>query len=455
MQNHMQGTRYKYSCTCRDHCMNINRTYSLDCDHVKLRLTMKNPTTISELPFMCKWKCSLLLKLQEKNVRNVNIRTYSTKVSPYTLKNETFNNYLQHLEEEFTSLSDGVACGRLTKLDMTRMNILSKTIELYHLVKRKYEELKELSVMETDEEMKQLASEDKSSCLAEIEQLEAALVNSLLPEEPVGDRDIMLEIESGAGGQEAMLFAQQIFEMYRNYAAFKRWQFTPMHIENDTDHGGMRKAVVGLSGHGVFDQMKYESGVHRVQRVPKTEKSGRIHTSTISVAILPQPTEIEINLNEKEIEWQTFRSSGPGGQNAQKVESAVRVKHIPTGITADCQETRSQVKNRKLALAVLCARLYDKQQREVTSKQMVERKMQIGNKDRSIKIRTYNFPQNRITDHRLGQNFYDIDTFMLGGVGLEKMLLELLKEARLENFELIFTDFKNTKDSRISKNARK
>ncbi|KAL4224524.1 translation release factor [Mactra antiquata] len=379
----------------------------------------------------------------------------SQKNTKFTLCNDKYRDYLNHLEEEWQDLDKRRNMGEQLGQDKSlRLFTLQKVVDIYEDVKVKYEELETLSQMLNDEEMKEEALLEHQQCLTDIEDLENNLVDIICPVERLDDSDIVLEIESGAGGQEAMLFAEEIFDMYQQFSTYKGWQFNVTDI-TDSDTGGYRKASATISGQGVYGLLKYEGGVHRVQRVPKTERHGRIHTSTIAVAICPQPSEIDVVLNPKEIQIEVFRSSGPGGQNANVTDSAVRIKHLPTGFTAEIQTTRSQHKNKELALALLRTRIYEKQLSEQMERVTSQRKMQVGNKNRSEKIRTFNFQQDRITDHRLNYNVYDIASFLHGGEKLESLINDLLTEANKENLICLMEEFENSKTKPEKTKARK
>ncbi|XP_060128749.1 peptide chain release factor 1-like, mitochondrial isoform X2 [Zootoca vivipara] len=237
--------------------------------------------------------------------------------------------------------------------------------------------------------------------------------------------DLIMEVTAGVGGQEAMLFTAEMFDMYQQYATYKKWDFEVLEYAA-SDIGGLRHASAVIGGLNTYKQMKFEGGVHRVQRVPKTEKQGRIHTSTMTVAILPQPDEINLTINPKDLRIETKRASGAGGQHVNKTESAVRIVHIPTGVVSECQQQRSQIKNKERAMQILRAKLYSIKLEEETRKTETARKIQTGSRGRSEKIRTYNFPQDRVTDHRISRSVHDIERFMLG----EELLDEMIKSLR-------------------------
>ncbi|XP_042358182.1 peptide chain release factor 1-like, mitochondrial isoform X2 [Plectropomus leopardus] len=249
---------------------------------------------------------------------------------------------------------------------------------------------------------------------------EHKILDLLIPEEAADMSDLVLEVTAGVGGQEAMLFTDEVFDMYQGFAQHHDWSFDILeHMTSEL--GGLRHASASISGPQSYKRMKFEAGVHRVQRVPRTEKQGRMHTSTMTVAVLPQPTEISFTLNSKDLRIETKRASGAGGQHVNTTDSAVRIVHLPTGVVAECQQERSQIKNKEKAMKALRAKLYSMKLEEETSKRYNQRKIQIGTKGRSEKIRTYNFAQDRITDHRIGMTVHDIKSFLLGEDLLDEM----------------------------------
>ncbi|XP_006874423.1 PREDICTED: peptide chain release factor 1-like, mitochondrial [Chrysochloris asiatica] len=303
------------------------------------------------------------------------------------------------------------------------------------LLSEKEQELRETEglLQDENEDLRKLAENEVTLCQKEITQLKHQIILLLVPSEETDENDLILEVTAGVGGQEAMLFTSEMFEMYRQYAAFKRWQFEPLEYVS-SELGGLRHASVSIGGADAYKHMKFEGGVHRVQRIPKTEKQGRIHTSTMTVAILPQPTEINLVINPKDLRIDTKRASGAGGQHVNTTDSAVRIVHLPTGVVSECQQERSQLQNREKAMKRLRAKLYSMHLEEETSKRYNARKIQIGTKGRSEKIRTYNFPQNRVTDHRINKSLHDLETFMQG----EDLLDELVQSlAEYSNYEAL------------------
>ncbi len=282
----------------------------------------------------------------------------------------------------------------------------------YKKTKQEYEDAKELM---TDPEMKDLAEEEMLTAKEQLPKIEEELKILLIPKDPDDDKNVICEIRAGAGGEEAALFAGTLFRMYSMYAERKHWKLEVVN-ENATELGGYKEISFMINGKGAYSRLKFESGVHRVQRVPDTESSGRIHTSTATVAVLPEVEDVEIDINPADIKMEVFRASGAGGQHVNKTSSAVRLIHIPTGMVAECQTERSQVQNREYAMKLLRSRLYEiekaKQDNEIAS----ARRSQVGSGERSEKIRTYNYPQGRITDHRIGMNIYQFEDFLNGNI---------------------------------------
>ncbi len=280
-----------------------------------------------------------------------------------------------------------------------------------------------------DAELVEIARAEMDSLETELEELEEKFRVLIVPRDPNDDKNTVMEIRAGTGGEEAALFAGDLLRMYQRYVELKGWKAEVL-SSNETGMGGFKEMMLLVAGHGAFGRLKYESGVHRVQRVPATEASGRIHTSAASVAVLPEAEEVEIDIEPNELRIDVYRSSGPGGQSVNTTDSAVRITHIPTGLVVTCQEERSQIKNRAKAMKVLQARLLDRAQSEQDQKMSAERKSQIGSGDRSAKIRTYNFPQQRVTDHRINYTTHTLNAVMEGD--LDELIDALHKADVLE-----------------------
>ncbi len=282
---------------------------------------------------------------------------------------------------------------------------------------------REMIAAETDEELKQMAEEDIVRLEKEAAALEKDIRFALLPPDPNDARNIIIEIRPAAGGDESALFAGELYRLYTRFAEIKGWKCETLDFSN-SDLGGIKEAVFSLSGDGVYSRMKYESGVHRVQRVPETEAQGRVHTSTITVAVMPEAEEVELEIRPDELRIDVFRSSGPGGQCVNTTDSAVRVTHIPTGVSVASQQEKSQHRNKEIAMRILRARLLEHLQQEENAKQAATKRAQVGTGDRSERIRTYNFPQNRVTDHRFNVTLYNLPTLMEGD--LDSLLDEII-----------------------------
>ena len=274
---------------------------------------------------------------------------------------------------------------------------------------------KEIIDTSSDQDLVSMAEAELEELKIERDNLEEEIKVLLLPKDPNDDKDIIMEIRAGTGGEEAALFAGDLYRMYSRYAEIRGWKIELIDL-NDTGLGGVKEAIFSVSGNNVYGDLKFESGVHRVQRVPETEGSGRVHTSAASVAVLPEAEDVQIEINQNDLRIDIFRSGGAGGQNVNKVETAVRITHLPTNIVVQCQDERSQLKNRQKAMKVLKARLYDLELKKHNDEISAQRKLMVRSGDRSDKIRTYNFPQNRVTDHRIGLTLYNLSNIMEGHI---------------------------------------
>ncbi|XP_072906518.1 peptide chain release factor 1-like, mitochondrial isoform X1 [Hemitrygon akajei] len=343
--------------------------------------------------------------------------------------------YLRELEREYAESLESLAGCRappgLESDDTTRelqrrVGELAPVVNELLQLRAKEQELRDIeSLLEDDDaDLKRLAESEESGCQATIQGLKTKILSLLIPSEEASSNDLILEVTAGVGGQESMLFAAEMFEMYQGYAAYKHWDFDVLDYRR-SELGGLRHAVASVSGEGSYGRLMCEGGVHRVQRIPRTERQGRIHTSTMTVVVLPQPTEIELTISPKDLRIETKRASGAGGQHVNTTDSAVRILHIPTGVVSECQQERSQLRNRERAMQMLRAKLYGRKLEEETSRRQQARSIQIGTRGRSEKIRTYNFPQDRVTDHRIGKSLYNLKDFMLGEELLDEMIEEL------------------------------
>ena len=315
---------------------------------------------------------------------------------------------------------------------------MEETVEKYREYKKVEADrsaAEEMLLIETDPEMKALLEDEIRTCKKNLEIINEELKILLLPKDPNDDKNVILEIRAGAGGEEAALFAYELYRMYVKYAEKHRFK-TEEIDSNQTELGGIKEVTFSVGGKGVYSRLKFESGVHRVQRVPETESQGRIHTSTVTVAVLPEVEDVQVNIEEKDLIIETCRSSGAGGQHINKTESCIRMVHIPTGIVVNCQDERSQIKNREKAMKVMKSRLYDYYSKQYMDEYSENRKNQVGTGDRSEKIRTYNFPQDRVTDHRINMSVHNIEGFLMGD--LDEMIEALQiadREARLSGEE--------------------
>ncbi len=326
---------------------------------------------------------------------------------------------LEELERRFTELDSaltnpGISSRQRIEYSKERSE-LEGLVSVYRSLKDVAKNIEENCGLLEDSDLASLARDEISALSEEKSALEGKLKGLLLPKDPNVGKNVFLEIRAGTGGDEAALFAADLLRMYTRYCENRRWKIE-MITMNETGIGGIKELVAKIKGRDVYGKLQYESGVHRVQRIPSTEAGGRIHTSTATVAVLPEADEIDLHIEEKELKVDTFRSSGPGGQHVNKTDSAIRITHIPTGIVVQCQDDRSQQKNRAHAMAMLRSKLYEIEQRKRESHISRTRKDQVGSGDRSEKIRTYNFPQGRITDHRIGLTLHKIETVLEGEI---------------------------------------
>ena len=313
---------------------------------------------------------------------------------------------------------------------------LSKIVEKYREYKEVLRQMEDAMSLcdEDDEELRELAKEEVAQLKQVLETLEEELAFLLLPKDPDDDKSVIVEIRAGAGGEEAALFAADLYRMYVRYAERKGWK-VELITANETGIGGYKEIVFRVEGRGAYSVLKYESGVHRVQRVPITEAGGRIHTSTATVAVLPEPDEVDVEIRPEDLRIDTYRASGAGGQHVNMTDSAVRITHIPTGIVVTCQDERSQIKNRAKAMQLLRAKLYDLELRLQHEEMAMERRGQIGSGDRSERIRTYNFPQGRVTDHRIGLTLYNLEEILDGD--LDELIFALATADQMEKLKLM------------------
>lgn len=331
---------------------------------------------------------------------------------------------LQSLENELNEMQDQISDPALINDTKKYRDCLRRFKELkeidsawkhYRKLEKHMEEVKELEKSENDPEMLNLIKDEENSLQNQLEQAELKLRDLLIPSDPNDSKNAIVEIRAGTGGEEAALFAADLFRMYSHYAEMKGWKLEVISM-NETELGGYKEVVFQLSGKDVYSYMRFESGVHRVQRIPVTESSGRIHTSAVTVAVLPEAEDIDIDIQDSDLRIDVYRSTGHGGQSVNTTDSAVRITHLPTGIVVTCQDEKSQIKNKAKALKVLRSRLLDaeisRQEQEIAR----ARKAQVSTGDRSAKIRTYNFPQSRVTDHRINLTSYNLDSFLAGNI---------------------------------------
>ncbi len=342
-------------------------------------------------------------------------------MSPPSLLPAGLTENLDRVLRRYDELRDLLSGATLAPEDLSRhakeYADLDELVEAATTLRQAERELAELEDMlrdpDTPPDMKLLAETERTALRASLPDRAQRVQRLLLPKDAADDRNAILEIRAGAGGDEAALFSTELFAMYQRYAARRGWGFAVLDI-SDTGLGGYKEASAEITGQGVFARLKFESGVHRVQRVPKTESSGRIHTSTVTVAVLPEAEDVDLHIDERDLKVETMRASGAGGQHVNKTDSAVRMTHLPTGTVVYMQEEKSQIKNRAKALKVIRAKLYEQERARLAAERAASRKSQVGTGDRSERIRTYNFPQSRVTDHRIGYTSHQIDAVMSG-----------------------------------------
>lgn len=329
---------------------------------------------------------------------------------------EQIDGILKRLAELEATMAEGGSGDDFVRLskDYAELTPVAKTAQA---VRNLRTEIADLGAMvadtNSDPEMRELAAEEMAAAREKLPALENELQVAILPRDAADDKNAILEVRAGTGGDEAALFAADLLRMYQRYAEINGWKFELMDI-SESDLGGIRDVVASVSGRGVFAKLKFESGVHRVQRVPETESQGRIHTSAATVAVLPEAEEIDVDISPTDLRVDTYRAQGAGGQHVNKTDSAIRITHLPTGIVVQCQDNKSQHKNRAQAMKVLRARMYDAERQKAASERAADRKEQVGSGDRSERIRTYNYPQGRVTDHRINLTLYKLDKVMSG-----------------------------------------
>jgi peptide chain release factor 1 len=340
---------------------------------------------------------------------------------------------LNHLMADPEVATDHVAMAEYAQ-EQAELADLVQVYRRYRALEQELSDTRELQDLEDDEEMQHLAEQEIARIEDELETLYARMRLLLLPKDPNDEKNVIMEIRAGAGGDEAGIFASDLYRMYTRYAETQRWK-TEILSSHGTGVGGFKEVIFQIVGKGAYSRFKYESGVHRVQRVPITESQGRIHTSTATVAVLPEIDDVEIQINPADLEIDAYISSGPGGQHMQKNATAVRITHKPTGMIVSCESERSQTQNRERAMAVLRARLYEQEQERQIEERGEERRLQVGSGERSEKIRTYNYPQNRVTDHRIGLTIYRLETIVDGD--LDEIIDELATTDQAERLQAI------------------
>ena len=334
------------------------------------------------------------------------------------MKNERLDSLLRRHDELSKLIQDPALVQDNNKYrevmkEYSHLSGISAVHETIKKTTRQIEDAKQLIQEEKDPEIRELAREEQKTLESSIKDLEDKLKFLLIPKDPLDEKNIIMEIRAGTGGEEAALFASDLFRMYSKFSETLGWKFEIMN-SNETGIGGLKEIVFSISGKNVYENLRYESGVHRVQRVPATESSGRIHTSAVTVAVLPEADETEINIKPEDLRIDVMRAGGPGGQSVNTTDSAVRIVHLPSGITVHCQDEKSQIKNKAKAMRILRARIFEMEEAKAASERAEARKSQVGSGDRSERIRTYNFPDNRVTDHRIGLVLYKLDRIMEG-----------------------------------------
>ena len=329
---------------------------------------------------------------------------------------QKLDNIIAKFNELEKKLSDPSSLGQDFAKISKEHSDLSELVEIAREYKKNFQEIADINEMLTtadDKDMKEMMEQEKSDLEKQIPDLERKIKVALIPKDEADEKNAILEVRAGTGGEEAALFAYKLFAMYQKYAEKNRWKFEILEI-SQTGLGGYKDASASISGKNVFARLKFESGGHRVQRVPETESQGRVHTSAATVAVLPEAEDVDVRLEEKDLRIDVYRSSGPGGQSVNTTDSAVRITHLPTGITVSMQDEKSQIKNREKAMKVLRSRIYEAERDRIEKERAAERKGQVGSGDRSERIRTYNFPQSRVTDHRINLTLYKVDEIMMG-----------------------------------------
>lgn len=349
-------------------------------------------------------------------------------------KNEEFIAKLNALKVKFQNMEKELSNGFSDQQEFMKLSKEYSDLKDIIVLVDEYltciDNMEQSEALLNDPEMKELAAEEFYDLKAKLPEIETKLKIALLPKDEADEKNVILEIRAGTGGDEAAIFAGNLFDMYMGYASFKKWKVEVMD-SNPSEAGGYKEIIAKISGNKVFADLKYESGVHRVQRVPETESQGRIHTSAASVVVMPEAGEIDVKINPSDLRIDTYRASGAGGQHVNKTDSAVRITHLPTNTVVQCQDERSQIQNRERCFEMLYAKLYDFERQQIENSIKSERKSKIGTGDRSERIRTYNYPQSRVSDHRINLTLYKIDEIMMGP-GLEEIIDALRTEDQLD-----------------------